>query len=196
MYRRTRRAWAVVAVAVAGVLLAACASSGGPATIYGDPPALQEYRDNLGDLEILLDRGSALFPTRAGPSQGEYRGLVDMYHEQGLQGLSNGERESLLLVAQFAFLAHADTLRYSLTTEDATAKTGNPAGGEVILEEVYRQGIVPSVAARRISGKDVAWPWTVEPRRDLGSPAERVEVYEVEVEEGGGVGVRAGKGVG
>lgn len=121
--------------------LLVCCSSSGPAAVSGPtngqaPPAIEDYLDS-----VLPGFGRSL---GLGDVDAElYSPLVRQFRERGLEALTDDERRDLLLVAQGAFLSHAQTLRYLVTSQDVSP--GGPGGhdGQATVEEVYVQGTLP-----------------------------------------------------
>jgi hypothetical protein len=174
----------VLAAALGGALLTSCGSgSQAPAGIYGNPPAVEDYLEALtGDYELLPrlfqpERENAL-------SKGEYRGLVETYRRSGLEALPAPDRLSLLAVAEAGFLAHARTLRYSLTAEPSSTGDGTNFHGQALLEEVYGDAEGPFVTARRVRGATVEWRWGLLPNRDATAPNERLDLVTYPADEG------------
>jgi hypothetical protein len=160
-------------------LLASCRSADREAvSAYGRPPALEEYRQNLGEMEPGLQEGSLFFWDSPGPSDAEYRELVAQYREGGLEALPHEERRSLLMVAQLAFLAHARTVRYSATSEPGSNQEGEVAAGQVVAEEVYRHKDGPSLAAWRVRGNGIWWTVGAPRRRGPDAPHEDIILVE------------------
>jgi hypothetical protein len=135
------------------VTLASC----GRGNIYGRSPALEEYRENLDKLEVMLDEGSLFFGESPGPSETEYRELVAQYREAGLEALSIDGRRSLLMVAQLAFLEYVNSIRYVVTAEPRVSDGPGAAPARGIVEEVYRQRTVPYLSAARVKGTGIRW---------------------------------------
>jgi hypothetical protein len=175
-----RIAWALPALTLTMALLTSCGSSmsapapstSAPGIIYGEAPPVEEYLSNLRELESLAAPGSIFFGELDPPSQEEYRAIVRRYREQGLDALPREERESLLLVAQFAFLAYGDTLRYSLVAQGTEGNPQDRQHGQAVMEEVYLHdpGLLP--AAVRTTGTAIGWPWPLWPRWDPDAPTE------------------------
>jgi hypothetical protein len=172
----------------ASILLsgASCSSSGphevGNGTtsgdIYGDAPPLEDYRRMLGELEPLMEEGGVFFGQSRGPSEAQYEAIAAEYRRRGLKALSADDKQKLILVAQIAFLAHVDTLRYLMTAEDAEKDSQDGHYTDAVLEEVYRHRLALSVAARHINGGRVSWSWVSAPVLDSKAPDERLEVFE------------------
>ena len=171
-------------VALGWAVLASCTSSEErprpvnsalpTASPLGGPPALEEYLGILGeyawDIEVIQDHPE--------PSDSEYQELVARYREEGMEGLPTEDRQLLLAVAQVAFDAYPDTLRYSVTGKETAATMGETRHGEAVLEEVYRRPpAVPPLAARRVLGRGISWGWPSDPRWNPSAPDERVELY-------------------
>jgi hypothetical protein len=113
------------------------------------------------------------------PSESEYRQLVARYREQGLEGLSEEDRHLLVAVAQVAFEAYPDILRYSVTAEETRAGSAQGRGGEAVLEEVYRHPpAAPPLAARRVQGRAIMWQWLSDPLWYADAPSDRLEFLE------------------
>jgi hypothetical protein len=93
-----------------------------------------------------------------------YASLVRHFREGGLDALTDADRSQLLLVAQMAFLSHAETARYSVTSRDASPDTEPSHEGEATIEEVYVAGTyflpestVSHLTARRVSMDRICW---------------------------------------
>jgi hypothetical protein len=170
------RCFALALAAIGAALLASCASgSEAPVSIYGNPPALEDYLEALrGDYELL----PRLFqPERQSPlHEAEYRVLVDRYRKSGLEALATLDRQSLLAVAEAAFITHAKTMRYSVTSEASQTGDSDDAHGQAVLEEAYGDPDAPVVTARRIKGRAIEWRWAWLPRRDAEAPGQRLEL--------------------
>jgi hypothetical protein len=164
---------AVLVLVLSSLLAVSCRSEGEPPGIYGEAPPMEDYRANVGAYESLADL-----------SDKDYRAAATKYREHGLEAFSTTDRESLLLIAQAAFLAYADTLRYLATREKPEGKPQGLARGRAVLEESYEEGRFASLVARRVTGKDTAWPWTVEPRAESQAPSEHLEFYGIEAKQG------------
>jgi hypothetical protein len=149
-----------------------CGSHGEPPAIYGDAPAMEDYRSVLGELDPLTQEGSLFFPDSVAPTEAEYRHLSSRYRENGLEGLSPEERQSLLVIAQLAFLAYVDTIRYSVSAADSAAGRSAAHEGRAVLQEVYQHGELPFLTMRRVEGKAIDWPWASDPVWDPGAATE------------------------
>jgi hypothetical protein len=163
----------VLAVAFSAALLASCASrSEAPATTYGEPPPVEEY---LGSLlpgfatEQELDR---LDPEL-------YASIVSRFREGGLEALADSDRGELLHVAQVAFLSHAETARYRVTSRDPPAGGDPSHDGEATVEETYVrssyapwESTVSHLTARRVTMDRVCWSLGLWPWWDAGCQGE------------------------
>jgi hypothetical protein len=171
----TLRICVALLVTLGWATFAACTSSGeGPTGPMGGlptssdgPPALEEYLGILGEyaeaIEALQDQPA--------PSESEYRKLVARYREQGMEGLPTEDRQLLLAVAQAAFEAYPDTLRYSVAAKETAATTGEVREGQAVLEEVYRHPpAVPPLAARRLQARAIVWEWVSDPLWHADAP--------------------------
>jgi len=176
--RLKKRLCIAALAAIGAVLLASCGSgSQAPAGIYGNPPALEEYRSSLGEYEFIAE---SFDPEGTLLSDEAYRALVAKYREEGLDSFSDAERVPFLSVAQTAFLTYAVTLRYSVRS-DATVDADGVPMVSATLEELYRHLGMPSVAARRIVGSGISWSWTTFPARDPQAPDERREFFQFDL---------------
>ena len=163
----TKHLLALLVLALAAPVVASCASSAPePPSIYGNPPALEEY------LGILLP-GLAAMKELDQLDPELYASLVRDFREGGLEALEDAGRSSLLLVAQVAFLSHAETLRWSATSRDASPDTELTHDGEATIEEVYvrrpyspTQSTVSHLAARRGMTDRICWSWGLTPYWD------------------------------
>jgi hypothetical protein len=150
--------------------------------VYGSPPPLERYISWLQQgYRDYLRRGIFFFQGMTPPDELAYKALAHGYAETGLEGLSTGDRQTLLLVAQIAFISYADTLRYSVA---AVGDDRNEAGG--ILEEVYSLHQERSIAARHFTGTGVSWPWPLWPHQDPDSPSETVQLFDRPTDRPGG----------
>jgi hypothetical protein len=139
---------------------------------------LEDYVVNLHELQPLLEQGSMFFERAHAPNEAEYQAIVREYRERGLGGLAADDRQSLLLVAQIAFLAHADTLRYHVTAEDTSGTAQNGRTGEALLEEVYLHREAASITARRLQGTAIDWSWASLPTWNPSAPGEKLEFFQ------------------
>ena len=132
-------------------------------------PAVEEY------LDILLP-GLAAETELDQLDPGRYSSLVSRFREGGLEGLSESDRTELLRVAQVAFLSHAETARYEVTSRDRSPDTRQSHEGAATIEEVYvprtLSGNSPTgstvyhLGARRTNTDGICWSWGLEPYWD------------------------------
>jgi hypothetical protein len=171
---------APVLMILVAMVLASCGSSRDHLSSHA--PAMEDYLQGLtGDYELL----PRLFqPEREGPlGEAEYQRLVESYRKSGLEALSTWDRSTLLAVVEAAFLAHARTLRYSVTAEPSPTHDGDDFHGQAVSEEVYGNPEEPLITARRVSGGAIEWRWAWLPRRDAKAPDERLEILAYPSEE-------------
>lgn len=168
----TKRIWVLAVVSLGAALLVSCGSSdtergAAPQSTGAQPgPAVEEY------LHILLPGFAAI----RGLDQLDpefYASIVSGFREGGLEALDDVDRSQLLLVAQVAFLSHAETLRWSVTSGDVSAGAEPSHDGEATVEEIYvrrpyspTESTVPRLAARRGKTDSIGWSWGLTPYWD------------------------------
>ena len=178
MVDMARRTFSLLSVLIVGLLLSSCASADtepGAATesTGAQPgPAVEEY------LDILLP-GFAADQELDQLDPELYTSLVRDFREGGLEALSEDDRSELLRVAQVAFLSHAETVRYRVTSRDASPGSVPSHDGEATVEETYvhrsyspTDSTVSRLAARRASMRDICWSWGLTPYWDAESRGE------------------------
>jgi hypothetical protein len=103
---------------------------------------------------------------------GLYASLVRRFREGGLEALTEADKGELLLVAQTAFLSDAETLRWSVTSADASADAEPSHHGEATMEETFVRGPYPPwgtvshLAGRRANMHHICWQWGLAPYWD------------------------------
>jgi hypothetical protein len=162
---KTRLLALTVAALGAAALLAACASrSEAPVGIYGNPPPVEQYLDALLPGFAVEQELDQLDPDL-------YASIVRRFRQGGLEALPDDDRSRLLHVAQVAFLSHAETARYGVSSRDASPVDDPSHDGEATIEETYVrasyapwESTVSHLTARRVSMDRVCWslglwPW-------------------------------------
>ncbi len=176
----TNRLSPLVAVVLAVVLLTSCNGGGeSQQDIYGEPPAVQDYLDDLGTFEPFVELIAGRQPTES-----EYEAIVDSYHEGGLEGLAESDLRVLLAVSQMAFLSHQRTLRYSVVAGETAPSDESDLVGHAVLQETYVMwNELQTAAARRVVGTAIEWRWVSLPQHQQSAPAERIEICDLSRED-------------
>jgi hypothetical protein len=124
---------AVLVVALSLFLGLSCSSQGEPPSIYHEAPAVEDY------LESVLPGFAGLLELEE-VDAARYSSLVRKFRREGLESLTDEERADFLRVAQAAFLSQAETLRYLVTSRNASPRVAEDRDGYATVEELYVEG--------------------------------------------------------